>query len=122
MEKLYINHNMLFKDKLPQDLHITFRIIKLLIEKGNLDLIHNKNSYQHFNYLSRKRKLNKLYMMRCNSWTIKSDFTYVHYIYQISSIPALFTSQHPIYKKQEKLIHDFILYIRNFLHKMGSRY
>ena len=28
----------------------------------------------------------------------------------------------PIYKKQEKLIHDLILYIRNFLHEMGSRY
>ena len=27
-----------------------------------------------------------------------------------------------IYKKQEKLIHDFILYTRNFLHKMGSIY
>ena len=28
----------------------------------------------------------------------------------------------PLYKKQEKLIHDFILYTRNFLHEMGSRY
>ena len=49
MEKLCINDNMLFKDKLPQDLHTAFQIIKLLIEKGNLNLIHNKNSYQHFN-------------------------------------------------------------------------
>ena len=61
MEKLYINDNMLVKDKLPQDLYTAFQIIKLLIEKGNLNLIHNKNSYQHFHCLSRKRKLDKLY-------------------------------------------------------------
>ena len=61
MEKLYINDNMLFKDKLPQDLYTAFQIIKLVIEKGNLNLIHNKNLYQHFNCLSRKRKLDKLY-------------------------------------------------------------
>ena len=48
-------------NKLPTDLCTTFQIIKLLIEKGNLNLVHNKNSYQHFNYLSRKRKLDKLY-------------------------------------------------------------
>ena len=28
----------------------------------------------------------------------------------------------PIYKKQQKLIHDFILYTRNFLHEMESKY
>ena len=61
MEKLYINDNMLFKDKLHQDLYTTFQIIKLLIETGNLNLIHHKNSYQHFNCISRKRKLDKLY-------------------------------------------------------------
>ena len=44
MKKLYINDNMLFKDKLPQDLYTAFQIIKLLIEKGNLNLIHNENS------------------------------------------------------------------------------
>ena len=44
MEKLYINDNMFFKDKQPQDLYSAFQIIKLLIEKGNLNLIHNKNS------------------------------------------------------------------------------
>ena len=54
------NLNMLFNNKLPTDLCTTFEIIKLLIEKGNLNLVHNKNSYQHFNYLSRKRKLDKL--------------------------------------------------------------
>ena len=61
MEKLYINDNMLFKDKLSQDSYTAFQVIKLLIEKGNLNLIHNKNSYQHFNCLSSKRKLDKLY-------------------------------------------------------------
>ena len=61
LEKLYTNVNKLFTDKLPRDLHIAFEIIKLLIKKGNLNLIHNKNSYQHLHYLSRKRKLDKLY-------------------------------------------------------------
>ena len=37
LEKLYANVNIFFiKDKLPQDLHIAFKIIKLLITKGNL--------------------------------------------------------------------------------------
>ena len=61
LEQLYENVNMLFNNKLPTDLYTAFQIFKLLIEKGNLNLIHNKNSYQHFNYLSRKRKLDKLY-------------------------------------------------------------
>ena len=53
--------NILFKDNLPIDLYAEFQIIKLLIEKRNLNLIHNKNSYQHITCLSRKRKLDKLY-------------------------------------------------------------
>ena len=53
--------SILFNDKLPTDLHTAFQIIQLLIEKVNLNLIHNINSYQHFNYLSRKRKLDELY-------------------------------------------------------------
>ena len=61
LEELYANDNMLFKDKLPRDLLIAFKIIKLLIKKGNQNLIHNKNTYQHLHYLSRKRKLQKLY-------------------------------------------------------------
>ena len=56
LEKIYANVNILFNDKLPTDLHISFKIIKLLITKGNLNLIHNKTTYEHFNYLSRKRK------------------------------------------------------------------
>ena len=65
MEKLYINDNMIFHDKLPQYLYISFQIIKLLIKKGNLNLIHNKNTYVHFNYSSRKRKLDN-YTMKYN--------------------------------------------------------
>ena len=61
LEHLYENMNILFKNKYPTDLYIAFKIIKLLIEKGYLNLIHNKNSYEHFNHLSRKRKLDKLY-------------------------------------------------------------
>ena len=33
---------MLFKDILPQDLYTEFEIIKLLIRKGNLNLIHKQ--------------------------------------------------------------------------------
>ena len=61
LENLYDNIITLFNDNLPTDLITAFQIIKLSIEKGNLNLIHNKNSYQHFNFLSRKRKLDKLY-------------------------------------------------------------
>ena len=53
--------NILYNDSLPTNLHTAFQIIKLLIEKGNLNLIHNKDTYQHFNHISRKRKLDKLY-------------------------------------------------------------
>ena len=60
LEHLYENMNILFNNKLHSE-HTEFHIIKLLIEKGNLNLIHNKNTYQHFNHLSGKRKLDKLY-------------------------------------------------------------
>ena len=63
LEHLYENMNILFDNKFPMDLHIESKIIKLLIEKGNLNLIHNQNSYQHFNHSSRKRKLDKLYKL-----------------------------------------------------------
>ena len=43
------------------------------------------------------------YIMRCNSWTTKSDFTYLHYIHQISSIPVLHTSQHPYIQETRKI-------------------
>ena len=61
LEHLYENMNILFDNKFPMDLHIESKIIKLFIEKGNLNLIHNLNSYQHFNHSLRKRKLDKLY-------------------------------------------------------------
>ena len=61
LEHLHENMNILFNNKLHSELHTEFHIIKLLIEKGNLNLIHNENTYQHFNHLSRKRKLDKLY-------------------------------------------------------------
>ena len=91
LEHLYEYMKILFNDNFPTDLHTGFHIIKLLIEKGNLNLIHIKNSNQHFNHLSRKRKMDN-YIMKCNSCTIKSDFTYLHYIHQIASIQALSTS------------------------------
>ena len=54
LKHLYENMNIHFNNKFPTDLHIVFKNIKLLIEKGNVNLIHNKNTYQHFNHLSRK--------------------------------------------------------------------
>ena len=51
IEKLYANVNILFNDKLPTDIHIAFKIIKLLITKGHLNLIHNQTTYDHFNHL-----------------------------------------------------------------------
>ena len=42
--------NMLFNNKLSTDLYTTFQIIKLLIKKGNLNLIHNKITYHHYKY------------------------------------------------------------------------
>ena len=61
LEHLYENMNILFNNKFLTELHTEFHIIKLLIDKGNLNLIHNKNTYQHFNSMSRKRKLDELY-------------------------------------------------------------
>ena len=61
VEKFHVNVTILFQDKLPTDLQISLKIIKLLITKGTLNLIHNETTYEHLNHLSRKRKLNKLY-------------------------------------------------------------
>ena len=41
--------------------------------------------------------------MRCNSWSTKPHFTYVDYIYQISSIQTLHTSQHPYIQETTKI-------------------
>ena len=42
LEKFYVNVNILFNNQLPTDLQLFFEIIKLLITKGNLNLINNK--------------------------------------------------------------------------------
>ena len=41
--------------------------------------------------------------MRHNSWITKPDFTYLHYIYQTSSIQALPTFQYPYIQETEKI-------------------
>ena len=90
LEHLYENMNILFNNKFPMDLHTEFQIIKLLIEKGNLNLIHNKNSYQHFNHLS--KKLDKLYNemeFMIYKITFHISTLYIHYIDQISSTQEL---------------------------------
>ena len=45
LEKLYVNVTLLFKDELPTDLQVSLKIIKLLITKGNLNLIHNEPTF-----------------------------------------------------------------------------
>ena len=80
------NLNMLFNNKLPTDLCTTVQIIKLLIRKGNLNLIHNEN------YIS----------------TLYIKFHQVNHFIHLKI---------PIYKKEEKLIHDFILYIQETSYK-----
>ena len=84
LEHLYENMNILFNNKFPTDLHIAFHIIKLLIEKGNLNLIHNQRFISTLLIIYQEKENWINYIMRCNSWTIKSHFTYLHYIYQIS--------------------------------------
>ena len=60
LKNLYVNVNILFNEKLPTNLQISLEIMKALITKGNLNLIHNETAYEHLNHLSRKRKLTKL--------------------------------------------------------------
>ena len=57
LEHLYENMNILLNNKFPTDLHTEFHIIKLLIEKGSLNLKHKENTYQHFNSMSKKKKI-----------------------------------------------------------------
>ena len=51
LEKLYVNVTILFKDKLPTNPQISFEIMKLLITRGTLNLIHNETTYEHLNHL-----------------------------------------------------------------------
>ena len=55
LEKLYVNVTILFSHKLPTDLQISLKIIKLLITKGNLNLIHNKTTYGIYSFIKKKR-------------------------------------------------------------------
>ena len=42
LEKLYTNVTVLFNDKLPKDLKFSLKIMRILITKDNLTLIHNE--------------------------------------------------------------------------------
>ena len=86
------NLNMLFNNILPTYLYSTFQIIKLLIRKGNPNLIHNQN------YIS----------------TLYIKFHQVNHCIHLNI---------PIYKKEDKLIYDFILYTQETCYmKMESKY
>ena len=96
---LYENMNNLFNNKFPTDLCIAFKIIKLLIEKGSLNLIHNKNTYQHYNSLSRKRKLDKLYnemifMIYKDTFHISTISIKFHQLKNYLHFNILFKKQH----------------------------
>ena len=47
---------------------------------------------------------------------------HINITYQISSIQALHTFQHPYIQETKKLIHDFILYKETSFMKMESKY
>ena len=49
--------NILFNNKFPTELHTEFHIIKLLIEKGNLNLIHNEEYISAFQFYVKKKKI-----------------------------------------------------------------
>ena len=56
---------MLFKEKLPRDLRIAHEIIKLLIKKGNLNLIHLKHEYQNISMIYQEREYWLNFTMKC---------------------------------------------------------
>ena len=53
---------------------------------------------------------------------ILKKYTYQHFISHSSNFINDIHLKIPLYKKQEKLIHEFILYAKNFLHEMESKY
>ena len=109
LKRFMKNLNMLFNNKLPTDLYTTFQIIKLFIKKGNLNLIHNKITYQISWIHAIKNNIKR--NIHINIRNIKFHQLKHHLHINI-----------PIYKKEENLIHDFILHTRNFLHEMENKY
>ena len=57
LEHLYENMNILFKNEIPTDFHTEFHIVMLLIEKGNLNLIHNQKFISTFQSFIKKKKV-----------------------------------------------------------------
>ena len=55
LEQLYVNVTIIFNDELPTDLQISLKIIKLLITKGNLNLIHNETTYASKSLIKKKK-------------------------------------------------------------------
>ena len=49
LEKLYVNVTIVFKDKLPKDQKDSLKIMKILITKGNLNLIPKETTKEHLN-------------------------------------------------------------------------
>ena len=87
------NVNMLFNNKLPTNLYTTFQVIKLLIKKGNLNLIHNKITYQ----------ISWIHAMKNNTKrNIHINIIYIKF-------------------HQSSTTYINILYTRNFLHENGKQ-
>ena len=55
LEKLYVNATIIFNDQLLTDLQISLKIIKLLITKGNPNLIHNETRYAPKSLIKKKK-------------------------------------------------------------------
>ena len=51
LQEVYVNVTILFNDKLLKDLQIYLKMMKLLIIKGNINLIHDETIYEHLNHL-----------------------------------------------------------------------
>ena len=52
LKDLYVNATILFNENLPTDQKLSFKIMKLMITKGNLNWIQNETTYEHLNHLS----------------------------------------------------------------------
>ena len=93
--------------------------INIYLEGKNLNMLFNNKlptdlytTFQIIKLLIKKGNLNLIHNKNYIS-TLYIKFHQVkHYIHL----------KIPIYKKEEKMIHEFILYTRNFLHDMESKY
>ena len=64
LEKLYVNVTMLFNNSPPQNTKIFFKIMEILITKGNLTLMPKEATEEHLTDLSRKKWVQPLTLLQ----------------------------------------------------------